>query len=350
MGLFGKINNLKKSFDNSVIGLDIGDQSIKLSEVSMNWRNIDLLNLAIMNTPPQAIVEGKLNNIKVLSNHIKSLLKSNNFESKRVVAAVSGEQVIARNIEIPNMPKEELDEAVKWEAEDQIPLPIARVYYDYEILGKTAEGNYQILLVAVERSLVEKYLDLFKLLNLKPVAIEIESLAIARTVNKIYSTKTIGVIDIGSKTTDISILHNGQLIFTRTVGIGGENITQELVEIEHLTMAEAEEYKKTNNFFGEESSNLIIRNLTTAIYRSLDYFQVKYRDYDLDKLILTGGGGKLAGFAGHLSQEFEINVEKIDFASKLRNKTDDFNDSYLSQINDLLAVSVGLSLWESDKK
>ncbi|OCL28135.1 pilus assembly protein PilM [Orenia metallireducens] len=348
MGIF---NSLKKRFklfkDKNLIGLDIGDETIKLTEVYSSWGNIVLNNLAIIPVPDDTVKNGDLNNIIKLEEKLGKVLKEKEFQAKKVVAAISGEQVISRMVDIPNMSEEELNQAVKWEASEKLPIQIEDAVLDYEILERKEGRGYQVLLIAVKKDLINKYLRLFESLGLEPVAIEIEPIAMARTIDKLYMARTIGVIDIGIKTTDISILNEGKLLFTRTIGLGGESITEDISETHNYSFEEAEDYKKRNNLFNNNDTNLIVRNLITSIYRSLDYFQVKYKGVDIDKVVLTGGGANLMGFDRYLTKEFGVRVEKLNLSYRLRSEL--ASDKYLSEVAQLLGVSVGLALREEGK-
>ncbi len=344
MGLSDLLGRIKNIFNDSVIGLDIGESTIKLVEVEREDGQFCLKKIVIADTPIGAVKEGKLVGVETIYDSLNNLLDQSNFETKDVVAAISGEEIITRNIEVPNMPQEELKETIKWEAEEQIPIPIDQVVYDYEILERKKDGGYKLLVIAVERSLIDKYLELFEMLKLKPLAIEIEPLALARVIEQSYAEETIGVIDIGVSNTDISILHNGKLLFTRTIGFGGEDITEDIAENNDLSFEEAEEYKRKNNLFMGESINLVLRNMSTEIYRSLDYFQVKNRDYDIERLILVGGGGKLKGLADHLTTEFGVEVGRFKLSKQRTIITKNVDNYYLSNNIELLGTSLGLGL------
>ncbi|MFO7818669.1 MAG: pilus assembly protein PilM, partial [Halanaerobacter sp.] len=228
------------------------------------------------------------------------------------------------------------------------PPPCSRgideIILDYEVLGETPKGQYQLLLIAVKRNLINKYLELFNRLDLIPVAIETEPIAIARTVDRLYVSSTVCVIDIGIKTTDISVVSEDKLLFSRTVGMGGASITEEISEAHDLTLEAAEKYKKENNLFSESEPNFILKNLTTAIYRSLDYFQVKNAGNEIEKIVLTGGGGKLKGFGKHLTQEFGVKVEPLGLSDRLSINNSNLSEYNLEDAAQLLGVSIGLSL------
>lgn len=345
----GLLTIIKDFFSSDVIGLDIGDSLIKIVEASTNHGEIILDNLAIGETPKEAVKEGKLKEVDILGSKIESLLQDNNFEPKGVVAAISGEEVITRMVEVPNMPEEELGEAVKWEADEQIPIPMGESILDYEILNRNADGSYDLMLVAVERETIDRYLDLFAMLDLEPEAIEIEPLALIRSIKRLYPEQTIALMDMGAQTTDVSVFNKGELLFTRTVGIAGESITQEIMESYELEFEKAEEYKKDNNVFSDANLNVIIRNLTTAIYRSLDYFEVKYKNHDVEKLLLTGGGSKLIGFETHLTNEFGIEVGKLNLLPNIEVNVEGVSNEYLSEVGSLLGVSIGLALRKEEK-
>jgi len=347
MGLINKLKNLFSS--ENIIGIDIGDSLIKLVEAETKQNKIILNNLAVGDTPKEAVVKGQIEDVEALTAKIKSLLDNNNFASTKVTTAISGEQVIIRNVEIPNMPEEEIGEAVRWEAKEQIPIPIDEAVLDYEISKHKADGGYEVMLVAVNRDTINRYLELFKKLDLEPIAIEIEPTAIIRGLRKLYPEQTIALLDMGAQTTTVSVFSSGRLLFTRTIGIAGQDITQEIVENYELDLEEAEEYKRDNNLFVDANLNLIIRNLTTAIYRSLDYFQVKYKNYDIEKMVLAGGGSKLIGFDTHLSNEFGIEVTPLNPLSNIESEVERLNSKELAEVIQLLGVSIGLALREEDE-
>ena len=345
MGLF---NELKRKFngifEEEVIGLDIGEESIKITEVDTSWGKIGLNNLQILKTPKGLVKDGELIDLDGLASTIEQALDDGEFDANKVVTAVSGEQVISRTVEVPSLDENQLKETVRWEAEDQLPVEIDEVVLDYELLGETSNGQYQLLLIAIKKNLINKYLELFNKLDLIPVAIETEPIAIARTVDKLYLSPTICVIDVGVKTTDISIVSKDKLLFSRTVSMGGQSITNEVSKAHNLTLEEAEKYKKENNLFTEAEPNFILKNLTTAIYRSLDYFQVKNTNNDIEKIVLTGGGANLTGFGRHLTQEFGVKVEPLGLSDRLSIKNNNLSGYDLDEAAQLLGVSIGLSL------
>ncbi|AGB41719.1 type IV pilus assembly protein PilM [Halobacteroides halobius DSM 5150] len=337
----GILNTIKNLFKQQVIGLDIGNNLIKIVELEKENDTILLTNVAVAKTPQAAVQEGVLNDIDLLAEKINCLLKENKFKAHKIVTAVSGEEVIIRTVEVPSMPAEELAEAVKWEAKGQLPVAVEDAILDYEILKK-GNGAYQLLVIAVKEEVINTYLKLFKRLRLDPVAIEIEATAMTNVLQCLDTKQIVGVVDIGGLTTDVSIYEAGELLFTRTIEAGSQNITEEIADSYQLDLKEAEDYKLNNNIFSDDKLRPVIRSWVTAIYRSLDYFQVKYNDYELNKLFLTGQGSNLTGLINHLENEFKIEIELLTSLDCIEIKEE--NSNSISNFSSSLGVAIGLAI------
>ncbi|MCK8825286.1 type IV pilus assembly protein PilM [Fuchsiella alkaliacetigena] len=337
-------NNSLAFLNKQVIGVDIGSNLIKAVSADLKKEQLIFKNLTLTETPPGVIEKGKLKDLDTLAAELGELLSSNNFAATQIVTAISGEELIIRMLEIPSMPKEELSEAVKWEAQEQLPMSLENVILDYEIIMREENGSYKLMLVAVDRNVIDSYLELFRSLDLKVLAIEIEPLALSRSISFLHPAETLAIIDIGASTTDISVCNQEQLLFTRTINLAANDITEELAENQELDLSAAEKYKQTCNLFAEELG-LVIRNLTTTIYRSLDYFQVEFKNYNIERIILTGGGSKLKGFKKHLSNEFGVEVTSLELLDAVEVEADFVNSSIeLTEINQFLGVALGLAL------
>ncbi len=340
----GLVNKVKSIFSKEIVGLDIGDDTVKLTEIESSWGKIVLKNYSIIQTPDKAVKDGQLKRMDDLTAKIRAALIEEDFVANEVIAAISGEEVISRTIEVPYMPLADLDEAIKWEAEDHIPVPIDEVIIDYEILSEREGDKYELMIIAVKQELVEKYIELSEDLGLEIKAIEIEPTAIARTINKLYEDKTVGTIDIGEKSTSVSVINEGRLLFTRTIGIGGADINNEIMENNAISYQEAEKYKRNNDLLNTNDELIILKNLITGIHRSFEYFQVKHSSYHIERIILTGGGSRLKSLVRYLGEEFDQPVELLDLDESLVSANDEIGPEELANIAQLLAVSIGLAL------
>jgi type IV pilus assembly protein PilM len=134
--------------------------------------------------------------------------------------------------------------------------------------------------------------------------------------------EVLAVISIGARTTNVNILKNGILRFTRPIPIAGNNITSVIQNVFKESFAEAERTKIEEGILGldgeegdQEFTEVVqttIEELAGEIRRSFDYFKAQTREPLIHRVILTGGTSKLRNLDVFLTNEFGIDVELAD--------------------------------------
>src|SRR6476660_10473456 len=132
---------------NNLVGLDIGSSSVKAVELQRKGGNLHLVSLGYENLQTDTIVDGQIMELNNVSNVISSIFSEHQIRTPRVAAGVSGHSVIVKNIVLPAMSQEELQESFSWHAEEHIPFDIADVNLDYELTSKSSE-SLQVLMAA----------------------------------------------------------------------------------------------------------------------------------------------------------------------------------------------------------
>src|SRR3989344_5408410 len=146
---------------NAILGLDIGSHSIKVVELLKEKTEIKLLSAGTSPTPPRALASGTSADLEAVAIVIKKLLKDAGATSRQAIVAPPESQVFTRVIDMPQLSPRELASAIKWEAEQYIPLPLDQVNVDFTVLRdskKTGKNTMEVLLVAAPKTLIEKYL------------------------------------------------------------------------------------------------------------------------------------------------------------------------------------------------
>ena len=128
---------------NNVIGLDIGTSSIKLIEIEESKGGYRLKNFGINSLPKDAIVNGSIVNHDAVVNSIQQILSNLKIKTKDVVASISGHPVIIKKITMPLATDEELEDSIKFEAEQYIPFDLEEVNIDFQVLN--VEGFSEVL-------------------------------------------------------------------------------------------------------------------------------------------------------------------------------------------------------------
>ena len=131
--LFGK----KKS----VAGLDVGSSSVKVVELDGKANNLNLVNLGFENLPDETVVDGQIMELNSVAETIQIACNDSSVKSPKVVTGVSGHSVIIKNIVLPAMSREELEESIDWHAEEHIPYDLSEVSLDYHVTDEDVDST-----------------------------------------------------------------------------------------------------------------------------------------------------------------------------------------------------------------
>ena len=142
---------------NQLVGLDIGSHTIKLAEIDDSSKGMYLKNFGVIGLPQDAIVEGTIKEMEIVSSAIKNLFRNLKIKNRNVVTSISGYSVIVKKISIKKRRESELETTIQEEAEQYIPFDINDVNLDYEILTDVA-GNSEGLPRGRQRSLAHGHI------------------------------------------------------------------------------------------------------------------------------------------------------------------------------------------------
>jgi len=312
-------------------GLDISDLSLKVIQLERKREGFDLASFGETQIKPGIIKGGEIKDEDGLAKIIKKAItgvKGKKIKTKYVIASLPEEKAFLQVIQMPRMLEEDLKSAVIFEAENYIPLPIEDVYLDSQIVlpVKNHLDHYDILIAALPKRTVDPYLSSLKKAGLKPLALEIESLAVARALIKDEVTVSpVLLIDLGATRTSFIIFSGHALRFTSSIPVSSQKFTEAIARVMKIDLAAAEKMKakygletKTSKEGGQVFDALIppLTDLIEQIRKYLDYYQTHTSHEHLlpdgkkvSKILLCGGGANLIGLNDFLSRELDLPVE-----------------------------------------
>lgn len=297
----------------SIFGVDIGSHTAKFAQVRKSGKGIEILVYGHVDFGPETVVEGVVVDPENLAKIIKPLLVGNiHGNAHKVATALPVAKVFTRILRLPPMDPGDLDEAVRLEAEQSIPVPQTDLYMDHEIIGSVrtdkGETHTDVLLVAAPRAIVDSYVKLFGLLDLELASIEISLMAIARTLATSKRSAPTLIVDLGASSADLAI-SDSVIRLTGTVDVGGDKITASLVKNLGITAEQANEikYKFGIGPSGLQSKvmtaiNPLLKSLTSEITKALKYYRDRYEGQEVTTITLSGGGASLPGLAQYLAE------------------------------------------------
>jgi len=346
--LFGK----KKS----VAGLDVGSSSVKVVELEGKMSSLNLVSLGFENLPDNTIVDGQIMELNTVSDVIQNVCNDHQIKSAQVVTGVSGHSVIVKNIVLPPMSRDELEESIDWHAEEHIPYDLADVSLDYHVTAENSEAT-TVLIAACKRERIDNLKQVIQFAGKQPIVIDVDTFALQNCYEVNYqpaATDVVTLLNIGASTMNVNIVQGNRSLFTRDITIGGSQFTDVLQRSLGLSYQQAEAVKRgvVDGTEGVEEKAIeplmdnVMEMVAMEIQKTFDFYRATSEDggVPVQKILISGGGSKLAGLAEDLSARLELPVEILDPFRNIKVDTRKFDPDYLSEIMPEMAVAVGLAV------
>lgn len=290
-----------------LLGIDIGAQTIKAVQIARDKNTNQLLAAGYIPTPAKVAslsTSKNVNDDQIMADSINRLVHDMKVSSADVCLSLPSSNVITRVLELPLMSEGELTSSIKWEAEQYIPMPLSKVKIDYTVISRDeVTSKMKLLLIAAPIDLIEKYMHVIILSGLNPVSIETEILAATRSITTSFpSLSQALVVSFGAATCEIALLHEQNLVYTKSVPIGGNTLTRAIAQELGFDINQAEEYKKTYGLDEDKLEGKIAKSIApyfttlyTEIEKNIAYFKEQYPKDEITNLTVCGGSAKLPG-------------------------------------------------------
>ena len=293
--------------------------------------------------------------LNAVSTAIGNIFNEHKIKTTKVAAGVNGHSVIVKNIVLPQMTEDELQESFAWHAEEHIPFDISDVNLDYHVTGSTPDAIH-VLLAACKRDKVANLKQTIQLAGKQPAVIDVDAFALQNCYELNYDPqpgRIVALLNIGASTTNINILNGARSVFTRDASFGGNQYTSLLQKELGLTFDQAERVKRgmpvpddVEHREIEPILDTVSDILALEIQKTMDFYRATVEDGEsaVQQILVSGGGSKLKGLVEFLSKRFEITVEMFDPFRKIRVDSRGFDPEYMREIVPEMAIAVGLAL------
>ncbi len=333
----------------SIIGLDLGSSCIKAVEITQDKYDYIITAHSQMDIPGDA----------ARADAISDLFRVGGFRTKRVATAVSGKSVIFRYINMMQMSDENLNNAIKFEADKYIPFEIDEVQLDTQKLmdipasDSGSQEEMKVLLVAAKSSLVDDQAEMLQELGLFPVCITVDSFALGNAYELAdivspgirESDRTVALLDIGYTKSSINILANNVTCFAREVPMGGQDLTNAITRRFGLEPYEAEALKRDPQDQAlevQDAVSHVMDDLGNEVNLSFDFFENQF-DGEVEEVFLSGGSVLLPFMEECLEKIFEKKTRVWNPIEGLKVKSQNVDIDALHHSAPQLTVAVGLA-------
>jgi type IV pilus assembly protein PilM len=302
--LFGLLGKRKTS---PVLGLDISSTTVKLLELSHTGERYRVESYAVSSLPADAVIEKNVNDVEGVANAIRNVVNQSKTKLRTVAACVAGSSVITKVIDMPEgLSEDDMETQLTLEADQYIPYPLEEVAIDFEIQGPSPEsdGQVEVLLAACRRETIDARVEAIESAELSAKIMDVEAYAMERAFSLVQhqldidEENTVAVVDIGATMTTLSVLTNGQTIYTREQLFGGKQLTDEIMRRYGLPVEEAGLAKKQGGLpddYEPEVLEPFKDAVVQQVARSLQFFFSSSQYNDVDYIVLAGGVSSMEG-------------------------------------------------------
>lgn len=302
----------------SIWGIDLGRcalKAIKLraaGEGKVEILDVDYVEHEKILTQPDAD-RGEL-----ISSALEKFLSRRDITRDDVVVNVPGQHTLSRFTKLPPVAPKRIPDIVKYEADQQIPFDLDEVIWDYQTFQPEGMPDLEVGIFAMKRELIREHLLHFEQAQIEPIAVQSTPLSVynAARFDGMLADDTTILLDIGSENTDL-IIATADTLWTRTVPIGGNALTEALVKSFKLSFAKAEQLKRsaaTSKYSRQifQAMRPVYADLVQELQRSIGFYSSTHRDAEINKVVAMGNAFKLPGLEKYLKQNLGIDVEMPD--------------------------------------
>jgi len=342
-----------------IVGLDIGTSAVRAAELDVGPSRPVLVTYGQVGLAPGSIVDGEVADASSVADAITRLWKFGQFSSTSVVVGVAGLRAIIREIDLPYVPDNEVDSAVRFQSEEVIPFPPEQTILSSRILADytSADGDKmrRVLVAAAHRDLVDGIIAAVERAGLTVEGVDLVSSALVRAISdRTAADQSEAIVSVGAGLTVVVVHQQGRPQFVRTIGSGGNAATAAISGSLDIPISDAEGLKRR---IGEQSPQIIvaeraaresISELVGEIRNSIQYFTSLPGRPPLTRVLVTGGGSALYGLTQALAEQVRLPVipasplDRLDL-SKARLTNED-----IAKVSTVLATPIGLALPEPD--
>ena len=339
-----------------VVGLDIGSSAIRAVELTVGDGSKPVLEaFGQVGLHSGAIVDGEVRDRDQVVQAIRRLWQEGGFTEKRVRIGVAGLRAITRELDMPLIPPEELNDAVRFRADEVVPFPIEQTAISSKVIAQYTDGEgaqtLRVLVAAAHRDLVDSLVAVVLEAGLEPVGIDLNTAALVRSLHDpTFTDEPEAIVSVGAGLTLVVVHQAGVLQFVRTIDLGGEAVTRSIASALDLPLPDAEALKRRMDQPGatdvraRNAAGEAIDELVVEIRNSIRFFSSLPGRSPAGRVLVTGAGARVAEFLPRLQRELDVPAAVASPLSMIDTSKLPISGEQAAVIEPTLAVPVGLAL------
>ncbi|MEE9183918.1 MAG: type IV pilus assembly protein PilM [Acidimicrobiia bacterium] len=347
------------------VGLDIGSTGVRAVALDTGKQPPVIRRIGQVDMPEGAVVAGEVVDSQAVTVAVKSLWKKSKLPKRRIILGLANQRVIVRQVDVPRMSESELAEALPFQVQEHIPIPIEETFLDFvpieEFTTPDGEPMLSILVVAAQQEMVNDLLGAVGEAGVSVVAVDLQPFGLIRALfyGDFDLDSVAAVVDVGSGISQVVLVRGGEPRFVRLLQQGGADFTTALVDALDLTWDDAEELKRQVGVtpVGEDAPSgdddedraraILDRQADRFIDEvrdSVNFYLSQNDEPALSRIIVSGNGARLPHLANRLGSVLGAKIEPARVIEGLN--TGKLSEAEIAAMQPVIPIPVGLALWE----
>ncbi len=302
--------------------MDISSSSIKMVElVDAGKGAVRVEHYCIEPLAKDAVVDGNVANLEAVTDAVQRAWKRLGTRTKNVALALPAAAVITKKIVVAaGLREQELELQVETEANQYIPFALEEVNLDFQVVGPAPSSpeEVEVLIAASRKEKVEDRVAVAEAAGLKALVMDVDSYAVQTSFDLIKKQfqddgkdQNVALVDIGANVTNITVLRNDQVVYTREQAFGGAQLTQDIMRQYGMSLEEAEQMKRAGGLpenYEAEVLRPFMESAALEIQRAMQFFFTSTPYNSVDHILLTGGSAVIPGLDEIVSTRTQVNT------------------------------------------
>jgi type IV pilus assembly protein PilM len=310
-----------------ITALDIGASGIKLGLFApARQGGIELIKYGVRTL--DADPASSDHHLEAITAGVRELVQEFGITGSPALICVSGQAVFSRFVRLPPVSRDKVLQIVRYEAQQNVPFPINEVVWDYQLIGQN-QAEMDVMIAAIKADIVESITDAVAEAGLQPDLVDVSPMAVYNAIRYNYSElpSCTLVMDIGARSTDLIFIEANR-VFNRSIPVGGNTITQQIMKEFDLSFSDAEQLKFQHAFvaFGgayeappsqvadkvSKTVRSVMTRLHTEVARSINFYRTQQSGGQPTLALLTGGSSVIPYADAFLKEKLGIEIEYLN--------------------------------------
>jgi type IV pilus assembly protein PilM len=286
-----------------ILGVDLGGRVTKAVHLQRRGESYSLNRYAMLDAP----IFDKSISAELLAEHLRNLARSFDNKAKSVALTMGVNDVVVRHVELPPMPPEDMRLVLRNNSRVYLQQDMSGYVFDCHVVSRNssaasadggkggAQQKQKVLIAGAKKQLVDDFVLGAKSAGFIPDHIVPGVIgpvnAFEMAMPEVFAKESVALVDLGFRSSSISILQEGELILNRVVSIGGDRLTAGLAESMNISYAEAEGIKIGMAHEVQNILESVLTPLGRELRASIDFFEHQ-QDRQVSQVLLSGGSSK----------------------------------------------------------